>query len=486
MIERTWLLFRARMAMTTRAGWPIPALLLQALVGTLFALLVRDALPPFPYAYFMLALNALLLAIPLVGELGGMLRRDEGGDWIKSLPLARLELSLARTLHVLVLLFALSLAALVPASLLAPSSFGSARFLLPLLGLGLMSLGAAFLLWIERALATRSPALFLALEILLVMGVMLGLIELLGSVRELALLRPGSALDPAAWFAAAATGEGSWIRPLLAAGAGLLALFLLPAPPAESSARRASVLAVLLRPLRATATRVWVRPDERGVFDLVVDGLAREREVVLRAYPMLGIPLAFLALAARSSEGTGVGWREDALALLLFTVGVYLPVLLTHVPATESPRASWILACSPVPEAAIVAGAIKGIFLRFLLPLYATLGLIAGVFAGPGFVLRLWLPALLVTLLVLRFLYPRCVTAPPLSTAPDDVRTELDWMGVLSVLAIVLTLVAVLANRWIEDALTGFCVAAVLLGVELVCARRLRSRPTPGKTSHGG
>ena len=93
------------------------------------------------------------------------------------------------------------------------------------------------------------------------------------------------------------------------------------------------------------------------------------------------------------------------------------------------------------------------------------IGLIAGAFAGPGFVLRLWLPAVLVTLLVLRFLYPRCVTAPPLSTAPDDVRAELDWMGVLAALAIVLTLAAVLANRWIEDALTGFSVAAVLLVV---------------------
>ena len=39
--------------------------------------------------------------------------------------------------------FALSLASLVPAALLAPATFGPARFLLPFLGLGLMSLGSA-------------------------------------------------------------------------------------------------------------------------------------------------------------------------------------------------------------------------------------------------------------------------------------------------------------------------------------------------------
>lgn len=477
MIRRTWILLRARLAMARRTGWPVPALLLQALLGALFAALVRDALPPYPYALFALCLNALLIAIPLVGELGGILRRDEGREWISAQPLRPVELALARALHLLLLLLALDLAALVPAALLAPPGLGiAARIALPLLGFGLVTLVAALFLGLERALARRAEALFLGLQAALVLGVVVGLVGLLGRVHELARLEPGGGPGwfPPVWFAAALAGgaSGAWALALVSTAAALALLFLLPPPAEHARAQRASLLVRLLRPFRAAAVRVWVRRDERAAFDLVYDALPREREVVLRTYPMFGIPLAFLALAARRAEGGA--WRPDALALLLFTVGVYLPVLLTHVPATESPRASWILATAPVPRAALDSGAIKALFVRFLLPLQLALALIAWTLAGTDLVLRLWPAALLVSLLVLRLLYPMCVRDPPLSIAPDDVRGELDWLGSLSGLALALAVAAVLANRFLLTPGAGLAVAALLLAVELVWGRAAR------------
>ncbi len=226
--------------------------------------------------------------------------------------------------------------------------------------------------------------------------------------------------------------------------------------------------------MRALATRVWVRSDERGVFDLVYDALPREREVVLRTVPMFGIPLAFLVVAATGADSAASGTRGDVLALLLFTAGVYLPILLTHVPATATPGASWLTRCAPVPAAALVGGTIKALAVRFLVPLYALLSFIAWAQAGGEFVLRLALPGYLASLLVLRRLYRTCVSGPPLSTAPDQIRFDLDWLGLLGGLALGLTLMAVLAQRFLSGVPAALGFAAFLAGLELIAERSLR------------
>ena len=196
---------------------------------------------------------------------------------------------------------------------------------------------------------------------------------------------------------------------------------------------------------------------------------------ILRTYPMVGIPLAFLAAAA-SSEGAGSTGRADLLSLLLFTAGIYLPILLTQVPVSESPAASWILQSAPIRPGALANGAVNALFLRFLVPLYALLGFLALTLVGFGPGLWLILPALLVTLVILRALYPLCVTAPPLSRSPDEVRAELDWMGTLSVLAILLAVVAFLARRYLEGATPALLATLVLLALSAVQGRALRAR----------
>ena len=483
MWSRTRALLRARLASMPSGGAPVAPLLIQVLVASLTCGLVSDALPPFAYGVFALSLTGALVAIPLLGELGWLLRRDPAEEWVGALPATDRERRLARTAQLVLVLWVLALGSLLPAAVLAPESAPLlARILLPILGLGLVTCLGAALLSLQNLLGERAEGLLVAVQTLLVVGVVVGVVLGVRSVPTLARLptigddhAPFLWLVPPAWFAAPlASAEGEparWWLPALAGATGLLVLVLLP-PAAERRPVRTPWLSILLWPLCRIARRWWVRDDERGPFDLVYDALPREREVVLRTVPMIGIPLAFLVVA--SAEGGGEA-RADVLALLLFTAAIYFPVLLTHVPATATPQASWLLATAPVPEGAVVAGAIKALVIRFLVPLYALLAFITWVQSGPEVVLRLALPGFLLAVFVLRRLYAVCVPNPPLSVSPEDIRFNQDWFGMLGGYALLLTLAAIAANRALT--LSGALLAAAgLLLVEALSQRSLRRR----------
>lgn len=462
--------------MARRSGWPIPAFVFLAALAAALALLVRDVLPPFPYALLALSGGALLLAFPLLSDLGALLRHDEGGEWVGSLPALAVERALGRTLHLLALLGGLVAAWSLPWALLAPAAMDAAgRLALPVLALLLVLLLATALIWIQQLLLARWQAAFVVFESALVVVVVVALVRLLGSVPELATLapdRPGLGWLPPVWFARPLVEGGwTWIVPALAACASLAALLAVPAGmPAPVSRRGRGER--WLEPLRRLAMRWWVRPEERGAFDLVHRALPREREVALRTYPLLGIPLAFLWIRGSSVGAEAVAWRTDLLALLLFTAGVVLPLLLTHVPLTESPAAAWILRTAPCSGRAIAGGAIKALFVRYLLPLYGSLLGLGLAMSELGLLARLWLPAVLLALVLLRLLYPRCVRDLPLSVAPEELRSEVDWAGLVATLAVGLTLAAVLANRYL-DWKGGLGVALVLALCEVALERRV-------------
>jgi hypothetical protein len=472
---RTWHLLRARLAMARRGGWPIPALLFLAALAAGLALLVRAALPPFPYALMALSLGALLLSLPLLSDLGALLRHDEGGEWVAALPALPSERTLARLAHLLLVLAALVLAWCTPWALLAPAELAlPARLALPLAGLGLVLFVATILVWAQQLFLARLEGAFVALETAVMVLVVVGLAQLLGHLPELARLTPsspGMLLFPPAWYARPLLGSGAPVALALAL-LSLAALARVP-PGAPRARRRRDLVQRWLAPLHALALRFWVRPDERGPFELVYSALPREREVALRTYPMLGIPLAFLCIGATGAHADGEPWRRDLLALLLFTVGVYLPLLLTHVPLSETPQASWILRTAPVSEGARTGGAIKALFVRWLVPLYLGLLALGLALSELEILARLWLPALLLALLLLRRLYPACVRDLPLSVAPEDLRSEVDWAGQVTALAVGSTLVAVLANRYLGVG-EGILAAGLLLAAEIGLERKLR------------
>lgn len=481
MLGRIRILLRARLASGAGSSSPVAALLAQALIASFFCALVNDALGPFAYGLFSLTLTCALVAIPLIGELGWILRRDPAEEWVGALPALAFERRVARTLHLALVLWVLALGSLVPAAIFVPdTTHVLPRLMLPVLGLGLVTLLAALLLLVQNLLGERAEGILVAFQTLLVLGVVVGVVLGVRSVPTLARM-PGLGDEharflwffPPSWFAAPlATAEGEparWWLPGLAGALGLGLLLLLP-PAASRRTVRAPWLSVLLWPLRRVATRFWVRADERGAFDLLYDALPREREVVLRTVPMIGIPLAFLVVA--SAEG-GTQERSDVLALLLFTAGIYLPILLTHVPASATPLASWIHRTAPVSDDAVVAGAIKALAVRFLAPLYLLLGFVAWVQAGPNVVWRLALPGFLISLLVLRRLYRVCVDGAPLSTAPDEIRFDLDWFGLLGGYALALTGAAIAANRWLTPA-GALVLVLCLVAVEALAERASR------------
>ena len=476
---RVLAVFRAGFQAQWGSGaWPVAPLVMHGSVAAVLCGLVSNELPPFAYALYALSVSAALIALPLLGDFGALLRRDSAAEWIRAQPVRRLELGLARVLLLATLVCALVLAALIPAALFAPGSptlAGRAAFI----GVGLAQAAcvSAVLFGLQSVLSERAEGVLVALQTLLVAGVIVGVIAGLRWVPHLmGLEAPSEALFyyPPAWFAAWWTGTGTslaWrVLAPLAVLAAVAILIFAPPPPAQTTRRRGGVLALLLRPARALATRAWVRRGpERGCFDLVYDMLPLEREFVLRSYPMIGIPLAFLLVGARGQSGLE---RDGLLSVLLFTPATYLPILIIYSQATASHRARWLLDTAPAAAQVLERGAIKALAVRFLLPLYVALGALTAVLGGIDLMLRLAVPGALVSLLVMRVLYPMLVPEPPLSVAPENVRTDMDWTGILMGLALGLTVLAILAVRFIETPLMGLSIAAGLFAVDMVLDRK--------------
>ncbi|HUR29128.1 MAG TPA: hypothetical protein VM509_13145, partial [Planctomycetota bacterium] len=272
---------------------------------------------------------------------------------------------------------------------------------------------------------------------------------------------------PPAWFAAPFADEplaATWafaVPALLVAS--LAALLFVPAPEVKSARGGKLFLGRVLAPARALASRIWVRANERGVFDLVYEALPREREFVLRTYPLVGLPLAFLLVGMRGEDLEG---RQALLALLLFTPGVYLPILLAHVPVSASHRARWILDGAPLTKAQIDNAALKAVAVRFLVPLYLALGAVCWSLCGASFTLRMVPITFFVTLTVVRQLYRGFGIENPLSVAPEEIAAEQSWFNAMMMIALVLTVAAVFATKWLASPFVCAGVIVALLVLE--------------------
>lgn len=479
MLGRVWILLRARLAAYAGlARAPVAALLLQALVASLLCGLARDELAPFAYALVSTGLCGLLVAIPLSGELARLLVVDEAAEWVLAQPVRRREVHLARLLHLLSALVVLALGSLLPAALLAPEGTGAlGRALIVIAGLEQALVLAAVVLLVQSLLRGRAQGLLVLAQTVLFVGVLLAaalgarLIPALRHVASPADL-PLAHLAPPVWFASPLSMNAS--TALLLAGpfaalAAALLLVLLPAPEAPSARRGTPLLSRLLAPARALATRVWVRREERGVFELVYEALPRESGFTVRAYPLVAVPLAFLALGLREADPAAL---EGLCSLLCFTTAAYLPLVSAHVPASDSATARWILETAPISTRAIDEGALKALAVRVVLPLYALLALLCASLGGPWLALRVALPAALTALVVLRASWSICVRDRPLSVLPEDLKIDLDWLGLLGGLGLGLTIVSVAVVRGVTTPLALGVLCAALLALEFVAARR--------------
>jgi hypothetical protein len=435
-------------------AWPVAPLVMHGSLAFVLCALFADVLPARGYSIFALALSGGLLLVVLLGEFGSLLAADEAGEWIEAQPVRPLELRIARALLVFSLLGVLSLAALLPAAFFLPQASPTERALLVSAGLEQALFLSASLIVLQSLLGARAEGVLVTLQTLLVGAIVLGVVLGPRLARQFTGEESWTRAFPPAWFAG--QGLAAAVATLLA----VLALALVPAPRASTGSRGRTPLGIVLAPVRALAARLWVRRAERASFELVWEALPKEREFVLRTYPMLGIPLAFLVAGASGSEG---GTREGLLALLCFTPSIYLPVLLVHVPASRSADARWILDSGPASPGALAGGARKALALRFVLPLYALLFALAWSQTSLDFALRMAPAGFLVSLLALRPLYELLVHEPPLSVLPERIETKMDWGGPLMVLAMALTVAAVLALKFVTSVPVALGLCAVLI-----------------------
>ncbi|MFT5051161.1 MAG: hypothetical protein ACI8QZ_002571 [Chlamydiales bacterium] len=466
---------------------PVATVLFHFSLSALLCGIASDQLSAYGYGVFALSIPLALATLPLLGELAPLLRADPAHEWISAQPVRPAEIRIARVIVIAVMLGVMTLGSASAAAMLAPDEMSIASRLLLIVAALCQTLAvAAALLWIQAALGERAEILLVLLQTVLFCGLILGTVFGLSWVHELAGWSgpQESALPyPPTWFA-------SWLLPWDALagarrelwislgavlfGVGTLAIAPFPPPPRARSTR--TPLSTLLTPFRRLAQRFWVRRDERGVFDFVYDALPSERDFVMRTYPLVAIPVAFLLLGAGADDPQG----EGLLAILLFAPATYLPILLAHVPATSTPNARWILDTAPLCPSAEREGALKAIAVRFLLPLGMALALVTCTQGGVAFTLRLALPAAVATVIALRVLWPLCVERPPLSTPASDLGTawKNDFTGILFALAAATTIGAIATWRLVKTPEMGIGIAVVGVLIELA-----RTRFTTGRAS---
>lgn len=480
MWHRVIALLRARLAaQQSGASAPLAAMFVSGFAAAVFCALVRGMLPPFAYALFSLSLVGALVAVPMLGELGVLLAHDEAAPWIAAQPIRPREIAVARALHVLIATWICAATPAIVAAAFAPEGFSlAARTGLTLAALGLATFVAAISVWTIALLWTRATGVLAAIQTAALAGAIVAAV--LG-VRWAARMSswteaPGAGLAwlPPVWFAVAFEQPRSIhgaLAPLAIAVASLALLCRAPVIAIGALARSRGPLDLATAPLRALAVRSWVRRDERATFELVCEVLPREREFVLRTYPLVGVPLAFLALGMRAD---GASERAGWMSLILFTSATYLPVLVAHVAISRSHRARWILDTAPTSRVALDNGAFKALAVRWVAPLYVALAAICASNAELAHALHLVPVAFLVAIAVMRSTWSFCAADAPLSVAPESVGASNNWSNVILTLAVVLTLLAVAATKLLSP-LGALIACAALIAIELAGDRSWRA-----------
>ncbi len=470
-------LLAARFQAQGKGRSPVAALWSQALLATAAAAILRGEVTAFAFALAALCVSAISVALPLLGELAPLLGDDESGEWLRAQPVSRAEVRIARAVHLAALLGGLGLAAALPWCVMAPGWTVATRVALLLGALGQSFALAAFFVALRALGRGRANWLLVLVQSTLwsvaILGAVFGprwalRVASADDLPEmLARFAPPARL--AQWIAAihgAAGAAGGVAATSLAASLGaliafallaLVSLLLLPAPEDGARLRSFSATSWLLQPLKRLAARGWLRRGERASFDLVFDALPLEPEFLLRAYPLLAIPLGFVFVGLRQEPGRQ---RETLLALLLFLPCMYLPLLVAHTPLSRSAASRWILETSPARRTDIDRGAMKAVALRFVLPLYVLLSACCAGLSGWHFCLRLAPLALAAAWLTLRACWSTFARDLPLAVDPKDVHIDMNWFGPLGGIGLGVALLSAYAVHGIRDPMISLSAAA--------------------------
>ncbi len=481
MARRIWSLARARL----QGEWfgegggslPIAPLLFQGMISSALLFVVRGDLDPHGHAVFAFTLLMALSLLSLLGELAPLLAQDPAEEWVAGLPVQPRDIRLSKILVCALIVAIMSLSVSVPAALLAPGDVDWA-WRLSLIGLGVVFAGCLTATGLVLHALCQGPrsGLLVLLQAMLFVGMFVGFATTLGQASMLSNWTETSGawlFLPSTWFAGPlapnALGTATY---LLLGFIGLSAAILhwAPFPPSVAAHGTRSLLGTALRPLRALASAIWVRPKEQPIFDWIYEGLPAEKDFALRTYPLMAIPLAFLFLGADASSQQGQG----LLAILCFAPLTYLPILLLFVPTTAHPAARTLLDSSPLNPNDEAEGARKAVAIRIVLPLYLGLTMLISWLASVELALHLVPPAAGFTVLLMRSLWRHYVERPPLSTPASDLGGVWrdDLTGGMFFLAVISVGLALLTWRYVPGATGGLILAAILFAVELGLSRR--------------
>jgi len=109
---------------------------------------------------------------------------------------------------------------------------------------------------------------------------------------------------------------------------------------------------------------------------------------------------------------------------------------------------------------------LKALAVRFLVPLYVMLFALAWTRSGLAFALMLAPLGFLVSVVVNRPLYALCVSDLPLSRDANDIKADMNWMGHILTLGIVLTIAAIIALKFVTSFGIALIVCAALVLLE--------------------
>jgi hypothetical protein len=136
----------------------------------------------------------------------------------------------------------------------------------------------------------------------------------------------------------------------------------------------------------------WITngPFEQGSFILISKILARDRKIKLKVYPSFGYIIVFgLIFIVRSKEDLATTFANlpytEYHLLLLYLTFMVLQVALHEIPYSDDFKASWIYFSTPLDKPGeILTGALKAIFVRLFVPVYAVISIFVLVIWGAG------------------------------------------------------------------------------------------------------
>lgn len=453
----------------------VTALAFQAFLSAVFALLLFIDLRDVDFYFATLTFSAVLCLLTLLGDVGGLLRDGRHPRIVLHLPVTGGTILRARFLHAGIYLSLLALASALPGAILsfwvsggalhAPFAYALVAWHQALLIGGVMALlyGISGGSRVARWMSWVQIVLMIFTLMILFTGVRY--LPLLADVRR---AEPGAfAWVPSAWF----LGELGFLLPfqevvprLAWAWPGWLATLLVPVFTLWTWQRAGEGEE---RHDRKAGGRGWPwwrwllprEPVERGAYEFTLRMLARDREFRLRAYPLFAFPLAMLALGMLGDQAEERGLY---LNLVLYSMGAYLPVILSFLANSPYHRASWAFYVAPIASRErLRRGVARAVVAHLVLPLYLALGAIS-IFLRPPPALEGCIQpvlAFLVTLILIPGTVRDALPEGPFFR-PTEQLQKLGNSGRMWVLVLLLPVLSILSDRY----------AARLLPAVLACA----------------